>query len=214
MVSGLPAIKVPEKVCKVCMMGNQTKNSFKSEVPSRASKQLEVVHSDVCGPFDTESLGGNRYFVSFVDEFNKMMWVYPMKTKDEVLIYKVSPPATATSEPIVAHDEAQVRRAERATKSRVWRKAMEYEIQSSERNNTWKLKSLLANKKPITVKWVYKVKHLPDGSIAKHKARDVARGQKSDIDFKEIFCRSGVAISAKAKCGSFVHSVKNFNWKA
>jgi transposase InsO family protein len=43
------------------------------------------VYSDVCGPFDTESLGGNKYFVSFVDEYSRMMWLYLIKTKDEVL---------------------------------------------------------------------------------------------------------------------------------
>jgi hypothetical protein len=76
-----------------------------------------------------------------------------------------------------------------ATKSPVWRKAMEDEIQSIERNNTWQLMHLPPNKKSITVKWVYKVKHLPDGSIAKHKARLVAKGflQKPGIDFTEIF---------------------------
>jgi transposase InsO family protein len=83
MVSGLPIIKVPEKVCRVCMMGKQTRNSFKSEVPSRARNQLEVIHFDVCGPFEVSSLGGNKYFISFVDEFSRMMWIYLTKAKSE-----------------------------------------------------------------------------------------------------------------------------------
>jgi hypothetical protein len=76
-----------------------------------------------------------------------------------------------------------------AAKSPVWRKAMEDEIQSIEKNKTWQLMRLPPNKKPIAVKWVYKVKHLPDGSIAKHKAKLVAKGflQKPGIDFTEIF---------------------------
>ncbi|GAU23301.1 hypothetical protein TSUD_237550 [Trifolium subterraneum] len=56
-----------------------------------------------------------------------------------------------------------------ATKSVVWRKAMEDEIHSIERNNTCDLMSLHANKKPIAVKWVYKVKHLPDGQLQSTK---------------------------------------------
>ncbi|GAU36409.1 hypothetical protein TSUD_38770 [Trifolium subterraneum] len=83
MVNGLPIIKVPEKVCKVCMIGKQTRNSFKSEIPSRARNQLEVVHSDVCGPFEVATLAGNRYFISFVDEFSRMMWIYLIKAKSE-----------------------------------------------------------------------------------------------------------------------------------
>ncbi|GAU37763.1 hypothetical protein TSUD_102800 [Trifolium subterraneum] len=76
-----------------------------------------------------------------------------------------------------------------AAKSAVWRKAMEDDIHSIERNNTWDLMSLPANKKPIAVKWVYKAKHLPNGSIAKHKARLVEKGllQKPGIDFTKIF---------------------------
>jgi transposase InsO family protein len=65
------------------MMGKQTRNSFKSEVPSRARNQLEVIHFDVCGPFEVSSLGGNKYFISFVDEFSRMMWIYLTKAKSE-----------------------------------------------------------------------------------------------------------------------------------
>ncbi|GAU30894.1 hypothetical protein TSUD_381070 [Trifolium subterraneum] len=76
-----------------------------------------------------------------------------------------------------------------ATKSAVWRKAMEEEVQSIERKNTWELVSLPTGKKPIAVKWVYKVKQKPDETIAKYKAMLVAKEylQKPAIDFNEIF---------------------------
>ena len=50
----------------------------------RSSNVLDVVHSDVCGPFDEKSLGGNRYFITFVDEYSRKMWIYLIQTKDEV----------------------------------------------------------------------------------------------------------------------------------
>ncbi|MCH80296.1 retrovirus-related pol polyprotein from transposon tnt 1-94 [Trifolium medium] len=50
----------------------------------RSSSVLEVVHSNVCGPFDEKSLGGNRYFITFVDEYSRKMWIYLIQTKDEV----------------------------------------------------------------------------------------------------------------------------------
>lgn len=31
------------------------------------------------------SLGGKRYFISFIDEFSRMMWLYLIKTKSEEL---------------------------------------------------------------------------------------------------------------------------------
>ncbi|MCH87679.1 reverse transcriptase [Trifolium medium] len=120
--------------------------------------------------------------------------------------------STATIQPTLAHDEAQVRRAERASKSHVWRKAMEDEIQSIEKNNAWKLMSLPTKRKPIAVKQVYEVKHLPDGSIAKHRAKPVARGlsQNSGIDFNKMFCQSGVETDVGTSCGTSVHSVPEF----
>jgi transposase InsO family protein len=85
LVSGLPEIKTPKDLCEHCLIGKQPRKSFVSDIPMRAKQVLDVVHTDVCGPFETLSLGGNRYFVSFVDEFSRMMWIYLIKTKDEVL---------------------------------------------------------------------------------------------------------------------------------
>ncbi|KAK2426061.1 putative mitochondrial protein [Trifolium repens] len=85
MVSGLPEIRVPKDMCRNCLVGKQSRKSFVDHIAMRAKEKLDVVYTDVCGPFDTESLGGNKYFVSFVDEYSRMMWLYLIKTKDEVL---------------------------------------------------------------------------------------------------------------------------------
>ncbi|KAH9684220.1 hypothetical protein KPL71_027928 [Citrus sinensis] len=46
---------------------------------------LEYVHSDVWGPTKTASIGESHYFVTFVDDFSRRVWVYTMRAKDEVL---------------------------------------------------------------------------------------------------------------------------------
>ena len=46
---------------------------------------LDYVHTDVWGPSKNESIGGNRWFVTFIDDFSRRVWVYMMKHKDEVL---------------------------------------------------------------------------------------------------------------------------------
>ena len=51
----------------------------------RATKILELVHSDVCGPMKTPSIGGARYFLTFIDDFSRKIWVYVLKSKKEVL---------------------------------------------------------------------------------------------------------------------------------
>ena len=63
------------------------------------------------------------------------------------------------------------------------------ELQAIERNNTWELVELPTHTKAIEVKWVFKLKHNADGSIARHKARLVARGflQRAGLDYSEVF---------------------------
>ncbi|XP_050895595.1 uncharacterized mitochondrial protein AtMg00810-like [Lathyrus oleraceus] len=46
---------------------------------------------------------------------------------------------------------------------------MKEELDAIEKNKTWKLTEFPKNKKSISVKWVYKVKLKPYGSIGKHK---------------------------------------------
>ncbi|GKU91769.1 hypothetical protein SLEP1_g5591 [Rubroshorea leprosula] len=74
-------------------------------------------------------------------------------------------------------------------KSEVWRAAMQEEFNMIQKNDTWQLVDRPDNKKVIGVKWVYKVKLNPNGSINKHKARLVVKGysQLPGIDFCETF---------------------------
>ena len=46
---------------------------------------LDLVYSDVCGPMKTKTLGGSLYFVTFIDDHSRKIWVYTLKTKDKVL---------------------------------------------------------------------------------------------------------------------------------
>jgi hypothetical protein len=84
LVHGLPKISVKSPICEICVKSKQSRLSFVNEVPRRASEALQVVHSDVCGPFEVPSLGGSKYFITFVDEFTRMLWLYTIKLKSEV----------------------------------------------------------------------------------------------------------------------------------
>ena len=66
---------------------------------------------------------------------------------------------------------------------------MEEEIEVIEKNKTWELVEKPSNKDVIGVKWVYKAKLNPDGSVLKKKARLVAKGysQQPGVDFDESF---------------------------
>ena len=49
----------------------------------RAKAPLELVHSDIYGPMQTPTLGGYSYFILFVDDCTRMMWIYFLKQKFE-----------------------------------------------------------------------------------------------------------------------------------
>ena len=44
---------------------------------------LDYVHTDVYGLVQTTSLGGSVYFVSFIDDNSRKVWVYFMRHKSE-----------------------------------------------------------------------------------------------------------------------------------
>ena len=42
------------------------------------------MHSNVWGPTRELSLGGSQYFVTFIDDFSRKVWVYFIKQKSKV----------------------------------------------------------------------------------------------------------------------------------
>ena len=53
---------------------------------------------------------------------------------------------------------------------------MKEELAMIDKNETWFLTSMPKNKNVIGVKWVYRTKLNPDGTVFKHKARLVVKG--------------------------------------
>jgi hypothetical protein len=51
---------------------------------NRLNKVLDLVHTDVCGPIRTHSLGGGKYFIEFIDDASRWCEVRFLKSKAEV----------------------------------------------------------------------------------------------------------------------------------
>jgi hypothetical protein len=70
-------------VCKACTVGNQYAAKWGNHKERLETKLLKIVHSSVFGPMRITSVGGKKYFVIFVDDYSRKVWVYTMKCKGE-----------------------------------------------------------------------------------------------------------------------------------
>ncbi|CAA7014800.1 unnamed protein product [Microthlaspi erraticum] len=86
LVKGLPSFKVEKEACKACNLGKQSRKSFPKESQTKTKEKLEIVHTDVCGPMQNQSIDGSRYYVLFLDDYTHMCWVYFLKQKSETFL--------------------------------------------------------------------------------------------------------------------------------
>jgi hypothetical protein len=57
---------------------------FEKGKPRRASSSLEILHSDLMGPFPHSSIRKSRYVLTFIDDYSCYTWVYFLRKKYEV----------------------------------------------------------------------------------------------------------------------------------
>ncbi|KAJ4703769.1 Retrovirus-related Pol polyprotein from transposon TNT 1-94 [Melia azedarach] len=68
--------------CEHCIFGKLHRSKFLKAI-HRTKGTLDYIHSDCWGLSRVESLGGHRYFVSMIDDFSRMTWVFIMKHKSK-----------------------------------------------------------------------------------------------------------------------------------
>ena len=69
-----------------CLFGKQHRVSFQKN-STRKLEKMELVYSDVCRPMEVDSLGGNKYFVTFINYGSRKTWVYMLHIKGQVFQY-------------------------------------------------------------------------------------------------------------------------------
>ena len=69
--------------CEACVKGKQSCKPFKRSGAKRSRNVLGLIHSDVCGPMNVQSVGGARYFLTFTD-CTRHTAVYFLQSKSEV----------------------------------------------------------------------------------------------------------------------------------
>src|SRR5277367_3433913 len=77
-VQGLSILGNPEQdaeesdVCLGCALGKIHRSPFPS-TNNRQVKKGALIHSDICGPIQVRSVGGNRYLVTFIDDATRFI---------------------------------------------------------------------------------------------------------------------------------------------
>ncbi|BET02160.1 Reverse transcriptase (RNA-dependent DNA polymerase) [Nesidiocoris tenuis] len=89
MLSLVDGINLQEKdlkdlptVCEVCVKAKQTRFPFKTN-RERATRPLQILHTDVIGPIETETWDGKRYILSVLDDATQFASVFLMRRKSE-----------------------------------------------------------------------------------------------------------------------------------
>ena len=81
----LPELKfIDFDMCETYILGEQKKVSFLKIGKTPKAEKLELVYTDLWGPSPVASLGGLRYYIIFIDESSRKVWVYFLKNKSDV----------------------------------------------------------------------------------------------------------------------------------
>ena len=70
--------------CDTCELSKHRRVSFPLRTESPCVEPFALVHSDIWGPSRTTSLCGARYFVTFIDDFSRLTWVYLLKDRSQL----------------------------------------------------------------------------------------------------------------------------------
>ncbi|KAK1424228.1 hypothetical protein QVD17_19549 [Tagetes erecta] len=89
LVTGNHAVGIPSKkfsttdLCPACLKGKQHRMSFKSKLENSISKPLQMLHMDLFGPTNVQSIGKKSYCFVIIDDFTRFSWVYFLHVKSE-----------------------------------------------------------------------------------------------------------------------------------
>ncbi|KAI3673186.1 hypothetical protein L6452_39302 [Arctium lappa] len=84
LVSGLPQHSyAKESLCSACEKGKQTKASFKSQQVSSVTSPHQLLHMDLFGPVNIQSIAGKKYTLVIIDEYSRYTWVMFLRCKSD-----------------------------------------------------------------------------------------------------------------------------------
>ncbi|EOX93870.1 Cysteine-rich RLK (RECEPTOR-like protein kinase) 8 [Theobroma cacao] len=177
LVEGLPSMNKTEQLCDTCKYGKQTGKAFPNQSTWRAADKLELVHSDVRGPSE-QSFNNRKVLLAEMRILKKnKRWNWTSKEielSDDLRIIDDNETALAES---INEDVDDLLKG-----NANW-------TRDDKKNNTWQLVQRPTTQKVIRVKWVFRTKVNPNGTVNKLKAQLVVKGfaQECGVDYTDTF---------------------------
>jgi hypothetical protein len=75
----------PLHTCEPCIVAKHPRKPYPPSTSPRASNTLDLIHSDLCGPFPVMTPHGKHYFVIFLDDHSHFLNLQLLATKDQAL---------------------------------------------------------------------------------------------------------------------------------
>uniref|UniRef100_A0AAV1U6K5 Integrase catalytic domain-containing protein n=1 Tax=Peronospora matthiolae TaxID=2874970 RepID=A0AAV1U6K5_9STRA len=80
---GVPLKSSGSGTCRGCQQGKMVQNPFPSNRDKRSYDTFELLHLDICGPMEKDSLGGSKYLLLIIDEASGCMKGFCLRVKSE-----------------------------------------------------------------------------------------------------------------------------------
>ena len=77
----IPRLTKDFEKCEACNQAKITKRPYKNV--ERNTELLELIHTDLCEFEGKLACGGNKYFITFIDDFSKYAYVYLLKNESD-----------------------------------------------------------------------------------------------------------------------------------
>lgn len=83
LVGGIHGVNFKKELCSSCLLGKQARKVFPQATMYRATRPLELLHGDCCGPITPSTMAGNKYIFVIIDDHTRYMWNILLKQKSE-----------------------------------------------------------------------------------------------------------------------------------
>ncbi|GJY74394.1 retrovirus-related pol polyprotein from transposon TNT 1-94 [Tanacetum coccineum] len=83
-VIGLPKLKfIKDHLCSSCELWKAKRKFFHTKTTPSSKRRLQLLHMDLCGPMQVESINEKKYVFIIVDDYSRYTWTHFLRSKDE-----------------------------------------------------------------------------------------------------------------------------------